>query len=92
MSRAYWKGPVVQKNFFNKYYNKNHFNIWSRNMTILDIFLEKTFFIHNGHEYKRLYITRERLGFKFGSFAWTRQNYKKKIKKYIQVKRYRRKK
>ena len=92
MSRSIWKGPVLQKNFFYKYSLKNHSNIWSRNAAILDTFIGKTFCIYNGQTHKRLYITRERLGYKFGSFSWTRQNYKKKIKKYIQVKRYRRKK
>ena len=39
--------------------------------------------VHNGKEFKRILITREKLGFKYGEFAFTR---KTKIKKLIQKK------
>jgi small subunit ribosomal protein S19 len=83
MSRSKWKGPFLQ-NFLLKNNKKNY--IWSRNSVITTKFLNKNVFIHNGKEFKKIFITREKIGFKFGQFSFTKK-YIKKIKKTINYKK-----
>jgi ribosomal protein S19 len=42
--------------------------------------------VHNGKEFKKIFITREKIGFKFGEFSFTKK-YTKKIKKSINIKK-----
>jgi small subunit ribosomal protein S19 len=81
MTRAKWKGPYVDLNVF-----KNKKKVWSRSSTIPGSLIGKSVLIHNGHEFKRILITRDKVGFKFGEFSFTRkhiskQNSSKQIKK-----------
>jgi small subunit ribosomal protein S19 len=83
MSRSKWKGPFIQT-FLLKNNKKNY--IWSRNSIITTKFLNKNIFVHNGKEFKKIFITREKIGFKFGEFSFTKK-YTKKIKKSINIKK-----
>lgn len=83
MSRSTWKGPFLDRYLF--CYKKKNFlaKIWSRRSVISSQMLGQTVLVHNGKEFKRIVITREKVGFKYGEFAFTR---KTKTKKLIQKK------
>lgn len=83
MSRSKWKGKFVQRSILKKV---NNFNIWSRNSTITANFIGKTVQVYTGKEFKKIFITRSKIGYKFGHFIFTRkytQKYKviKNLKK-----------
>jgi len=88
MSRARWKGPVFDKNFLLESFYQSEFidnneddayEISSRNFTVSNLFLNKIVVIHTGNSFKRIFIEREKLGFKFGGFAFTRKYTRKEI-------------
>lgn len=75
MSRSIWKGK-----FFDTCLLKNSLKkVWCRSSTIPFFLLGKKVLVYNGKSFKRIYISREKIGYKFGSFVFTRQ-YTKKIK------------
>jgi len=81
MSRSIWKANFLD-NFLSKKLKKKKLYIWSRRSTIPYYLIGFTVFIHNGKIFKKLKITREKVGFKFGFFAKTRnkisiKNFKK---------------
>lgn len=57
--------------------------IWSRRSTIPYFLLNRTVLVHNGKLFKKVFINREKIGFKFGEFAPTRtySDLKKRKKK-----------
>ena len=73
MSRSIWKGPFQEKKIFLKI-NKKHkrIQIWSRSSVISSFFINKTIFINTGKGFRKVFITRDHIGFKFGEFAPTR--------------------
>lgn len=79
MSRSNWKGPFLDKFLVSQKKQKNLTKIWSRRSVISSQMLGKTVLVHNGKDFKRILITREKLGFKYGEFAFTRQT--KKLQK-----------
>lgn len=82
MKRSIWKGYYISPSLYKKTNSKKKYikEIWSRKSTVLESFVGKYFFIHNGKEFTKVYITREKVGYKFGEFAPTRK-FNKKIKK-----------
>lgn len=83
MSRSIWKGPYIHSKFLkNSCRIRKSLNVWSRNSVILSQFVGYKFLIHSGNSFKKLYITREKIGYKFGEFCTTRAKYfhKNKIK------------
>jgi small subunit ribosomal protein S19 len=82
MSRSNWKNlKIVQKKFCN---SSNIIKIWGRGATITSIFIGKIVFIYNGKIFKKINITREKVGYKYGEFSGTR-NYKNVQKKSIKI-------
>lgn len=92
MSRAKWKGPFLdwktlissKKGFFPK--------LWCRSSVTPKIFTDTIVCIHNGQEFKRIVITRQKIGFKLGEYSFTRKMESKKLprsskKKKIQAKK-----
>jgi ribosomal protein S19 len=72
MTRALWKGNFVDTFLLlNKKRKKNM--IWSRRSTITANLIGQTVYVHNGKEFKRVFITRAKVGFKFGQFIFTRK-------------------
>ena len=67
-------------NILKQTYSKKIIKIWSRNSKITKEFLGFKCAIHNGKIFKKVLITKDMLGFKFGEFALTRipGTYKKK--------------
>lgn len=75
MGRAHWKGSFVEKFALNKLNvksNSNYFNIWSRRSIIPSNFISKKVFVYTGNRFKPVFVTREKIGFKFGEFCMTR--------------------
>lgn len=74
MSRSKWKGCFVDSSVFS---HKKNIQIWSRQSSIPFYLLNQYVLVHNGKEFKKLFITREKIGFKFGEFAFTRKHISK---------------
>lgn len=92
MSRSKWKGPFIHYKLLKKKYLKNKlYKIWSRDSIILSHFINYKFLICCGNIFKKLVISREKVGYKFGEFCTTRAKYfhknKLKIKKQTQKKK-----
>jgi len=73
MSRSKWKGVFIQSNLLKIDKNKT-VKTSSRNSTITNDFLNKKVMVYNGKEFKPVYIVKEKIGFKFGEFTFTRKN------------------
>lgn len=87
MSRSKWKYPFIDSSILNILSKKN-VKVWSRSSTIPFFLIGKSVLIHNGKDFKRVLITRDKVGFKFGEFSLSRKNIiknkiinKKQIKK-----------
>ena len=80
MKRSIWKGLFTKpENYFNK--TSKELQEISRNSSIIPIFMDKTFKIHNGKTFKEITVTKEMLGHKFGEFCRTRVEFEFKKKK-----------
>jgi small subunit ribosomal protein S19 len=75
MSRSAWKGHFFKKNLLKKKIKK----VWCRNSSIPFHLNGQKVFVYNGKEFKKVYITREKIGYKFGEFSFTRK-FTKKLK------------
>lgn len=70
MSRSIWKNlKIVQKS---QKYKSNTLKIWRRSDIITSSLIGKTVFIYNGKLFKKLLISREKIGYKYGEFSLTR--------------------
>lgn len=85
MSRSKWKGFFTEKSYLTvKQKKTKKIQIWNRSSTISESFLNKSVYIHNGKTFKRIKISRAKVGYKFGEFASTRKTRKKlKSKSFI---------
>ena len=80
MSRSKWKGPYIDSCITKQ--EKVNQKIWSRASTIPFFLIGTIVSVYNGRDFKRIIITRKRIGFKFGEFSLTRKfKIKKKITK-----------
>jgi small subunit ribosomal protein S19 len=77
MTRSKWKGPFLNKSLLKKNLKSK---VWSRGSTIPYFLIGFSVFVHSGKEFRKIFITREKVGFKFGEFVFTRK-LKKKEKK-----------
>jgi small subunit ribosomal protein S19 len=78
MTRATWKESYIDPYLLSpKFTIKHTKKIWSRKSTIPSSLIGKAVHIHNGLKFVKVYITREKVGFKFGEFAVTRRFTKK---------------
>lgn len=89
MKRSTWKGyyiaPSIYKNHILE--KRNIKEVWSRRSTITESLIGKYVFIHNGKAFAKIYINREKIGYKFGEFAQTRKFTKKTKKNTINKKK-----
>lgn len=82
MSRAAWKGLFLDIFLLKKPLKNKNLYIWSRQSAIPFFLLNTTVFVHTGKIFRKLVITREKIGFKFGAFIKTRTKASnKKLKK-----------
>lgn len=85
MSRSIWKGSFLDLCFLKNPLQKKIPYIWSRRSSIPKYLVGSIVFVYNGKLFKKLRITREKVGFKFGLFVKTRTNASmKKNKKHKQ--------
>jgi small subunit ribosomal protein S19 len=86
MTRSIWKENVIHTSLLrNSRKNKRIIKVWSRSSVIPQFLQDSTVSVHNGKTFKKLNITREKIGFKFGAFIKTRtkpgsEKLKKKLK------------
>ncbi len=84
MSRSKWKGLFIEKSIIqlNKK-NKRKLKTYSRSSCIPSFLINKFILIYDGKEFRKCYINREKIGFKFGEFSYSRKKneVKKKFKK-----------
>ena len=79
MSRSLWKGYFLNNSLF-KHSKKINLKIWSRSSTVPSFLIGKMVLVHSGKEFKKILITREKVGFKFGEFVFTRSKIPKSKK------------
>ncbi len=84
MSRSKWKGFFIESNLLKPV--DSSVKIWSRSSVISEAFIGKRVSIHNGKDFKLLKITREKVGFKFGEFSFTRKM-QERVKKKKNIKK-----
>ena len=76
MSRSLKKGPYVDPKLLKRVRkqgrNDEPIKTWSRDSTIVPEFVSKTFMVHNGKEFKKVYVTENMVGHKLGEFSPTR--------------------
>jgi small subunit ribosomal protein S19 len=72
MTRSNWKGPFVDSYISSKK-RKNNLKIFSRSSVIPASLIGSMVSVYNGKEFKNVRITREKVGFKFGEFSFTRK-------------------
>lgn len=76
MSRSKWKGPFIDSSIINLSSKKN-IKVWSRTSVVPASFIGETVLVYNGKDFKKITITRDKVGFKFGAFSFTRKNVSK---------------
>ena len=92
MSRSKWKNPFVHQSVRRKVKRikkmqnesgskKFRIKIMSRGSQILSDFVDLSFMVHNGRDYRLVTVTEDMVGHKFGEFAYTRQRHSYKKKK-----------
>lgn len=77
--RSVWKGSFVQPTIYKMLNNNNNSDkklktlVCNRNTTILSVFIGKTLSIYNGKKYMPLPVKSNMVGFKAGSFVFTKR-------------------
>ncbi len=75
MSRSMKKGPYVDERLYLKVQragSSGAIKTWARACTIVPEFVGRTFEVHNGKTFHKVYVTEEMVGHKLGEFSPTR--------------------
>ncbi len=77
MSRSLKKGPYVDPKLLKKVLAQDRgeprpIKTWARACTIIPEFVAKTFLVHNGKEFKKVFVTENMVGHKLGEFSFSR--------------------
>ena len=76
MSRSVKKGPNVDPKLFKKVQEglgvSEPIKTWARSCMIIPEFISRTFLVHNGKDFKKVYVTENMVGHKLGEFSITR--------------------
>jgi len=77
MGRSLKKGPYIDTKLVKKVVDMpagDHSTIktWSRACTIIPEFIGKTFMVHNGKDFRKVFVTENMVGHKLGEFSPTR--------------------
>jgi small subunit ribosomal protein S19 len=79
MSRSKWKGGILFKSLFKKTTRQEPVKkVWARNATIPSTLINNKVLVHTGKGFRFVFINKDKIGLKFGEFAFTR----KRINKY----------
>lgn len=81
MSRAKWKGPFMDWNTLTLSKKKIYPNLWCRSSVIPKKVSNTIVCVHNGREFKRVIITKDKVGYKLGEFSFTRKFESKRLPK-----------
>ena len=79
MSRSVKKGPYVHPKLLKKVDRQQReggdepIRTWARACTIIPEFIARTFLVHNGNKFIKVFVTEDMVGHKLGEFAPTRQ-------------------
>lgn len=85
MTRSKWKFNLIKTSLRHKLSNQP-IKIWKKNEAIAHFLTGKNILIYNGKTFKKINVTRNKVGYKFGEFITTRK-FNKKIKKITVQKR-----
>ena len=85
MTRSKWKYNLIKTSLRQKDSNQT-IKIWKKNEAIPNFLIGKNILIYNGKIFKKINVTRNKVGYKFGEFITTRK-FNKKIKKITVQKR-----
>ncbi len=78
MTRSAKKGPYVDEKLFRKVQRaidagtSEPIKTWARACTVVPEFVGRTFMVHNGKIFNRVFVTEEMVGHKLGEFSPTR--------------------
>jgi small subunit ribosomal protein S19 len=77
MSRSSKKGPYVDPKLYEKVVDRGlgigePIKTWARSCTITPEFVSRTFLVHNGKDFRKVFVTENMVGHKLGEFAPTR--------------------
>ena len=78
MSRSAKKGPFVDEKLYKKVQKAGQsgshepIQTWARACTIVPEFIGKTFMVHNGKTFLKVFVTEDMVGHKLGEFSPTR--------------------
>ena len=78
MSRSVKKGPFIDAKLLRKVRAREAsgsfepIKTWARACTIPPEFISKTFLVHNGKTFMKVFVTEDMVGHKLGEFAATR--------------------
>ncbi len=78
MTRSAKKGPFVNEKLYLKVQKQEQrgssepIKTWARACTIVPEFVGRTFLVHNGKVFNRVFVTEEMVGHKLGEFSPTR--------------------
>ena len=78
MTRSAKKGPYVDEKLFRKVQravdagSSEPIKTWARACTVVPEFVGRTFMVHNGKIFNRVFVTEEMVGHKLGEFSPTR--------------------
>ncbi len=78
MSRSVKKGPYVDAKLMKKVEHQirmgggDAIRTWARACTVIPDFISRTFLVHNGNKFMKVYVTEDMVGHKLGEFAPTR--------------------
>lgn len=78
MGRSLKKGPFVDVKLLKKVMvqkdqgSSEPLKTWARACTIIPEFVNHTFMVHNGKEFKKVFVTENMVGHRLGEFSLTR--------------------
>ena len=78
MTRSAKKGPYVDEKLYRKVQvaeqagNREPVKTWARACTIVPEFVGRSFLVHNGKTFHRVFVTEDMVGHKLGEFSPTR--------------------
>jgi ribosomal protein S19 len=81
MSKSKWKPKFMHKSIAKLAYKKGKKLVWSRASVIPSYLIGTMVLVHSGNAFKNMYITAEKVGYKFGEFVFTRKRYVPKAQK-----------
>lgn len=88
MSRSKWKGPIIIKQQLQgKTKDKRKkIIIYDRSAVVTNSLIGKSVFIHSGRDLIKTFISRDKVGFKFGEFVYTKRYTRKPAKQQKNIK------